>query len=78
MKTAHNNEPRYIPMCSCGEEIHEKRYALGYKLCLWCGEEAAHQARRLWCVVPLHKSNYILSTDRNDLVGINNKGGLVR
>ena len=41
----HNDEPRYIPMCSCGEEIHEKRYALGYRLCLWCGEEAAHQAR---------------------------------
>jgi len=26
----------------------------------------------------MHKSNYMLITDRADLVGLNNKGGLVK
>jgi hypothetical protein len=25
--------------------------ALGYRLCLWCGEEAARNDRASWCVV---------------------------
>lgn len=46
------NDPTYIPICpQCGEEVNEKRYALGYKLCLWCGEEQARADRATWCVV---------------------------
>lgn len=52
--------------------------ALGYKLCLFCGEEQAREDRRLWTVAPMHKSNYTLITNRADLVGLNNKGGLVK
>jgi len=29
-------------------------------------------------VAPMHKSNYMLFTNKTDLKGINNKGGLVR
>jgi len=29
-------------------------------------------------IVPMHKSNYVPITNREDLMGINNKGGLVR
>jgi hypothetical protein len=29
-------------------------------------------------VVPMHKSNYVLLTDKRDLHGINNKGGIYR
>ena len=64
--------------CWCGEEVSSKRWALGYRVCLFCGEEQAKQARVGWCVAPMHKSNYMLITDRRDLLGINNKGGLVK
>jgi hypothetical protein len=62
----------------CDDDIDPRRAALGYKLCLFCGEEAAREERRGWTVVPMHKSNYVLLVDRKDLMGINNKGGLHR
>ena len=62
----------------CGDDIDPRRVALGYGLCLMCGEEAAREERTHWTIVPMHKSNYVLLTDRNDLKGINNKGGLHR
>ena len=34
--------------------------------------------RCVYCVVPMHKSNYMVVTNRADLVGINSKGGLVK
>ncbi len=60
----------------CGLPIHEGRAALGYVQCRICSEVAGPKPVRT--VVPLHKSNYILVTSREDLAGINNKGGMVR
>lgn len=62
----------------CDDEIDPRRYALGYRICLFCGEEAAREERRGWTIAPLHKSNYMLLTSKEDLKGINNKGGLHR
>jgi len=62
----------------CDDDIAPRRAALGYKLCLFCGEEAAREERRGWTIAPLHKSNYMLWTNKEDLKGINNKGGLHR
>jgi hypothetical protein len=63
----------------CGEEIEPMRVLLLKKqICLFCGEEQARQDRKLWCIAPMHKSNYMLFTNREDLTGINNKGGLVK
>jgi len=62
----------------CDDDIDPRRAALGYKLCLFCGEEAAREERRGWTIAPLHKSNYMLWTNKEDLKGINNKGGLHR
>lgn len=62
----------------CDDDIDPRRAALGYKLCLFCGEEAAKEERRGWTIAPLHKSNYMLWTNKEDLKGINNKGGLHR
>lgn len=62
----------------CGDDINPKRVALGYRVCILCGEEAAREERTAWTVVPMHKSNYVLLTDRRDLPGIGNKGGLYR
>ena len=62
----------------CGEEYPVARAQAGYKVCLDCGESHARQERNLWCVAPMHKSNYMLFTNLDDLKGINNKGGLHR
>jgi len=62
----------------CGDSINPQRYSLGYRVCLFCGEAMAHEERLRWCVAPMHKSNYMLITNRDDLLGINNKGGLVK
>ena len=65
--------------CSmCGEYLSAGRWELGYRTCLMCGEEQAREERTHWCVVPMHKSNYTLITNKTDLLGINNKGGLVK
>jgi len=43
---------------------------------LTCGEQEARGVKHT--VVPMHKSNYTVITDRRDLMGINNKGGFHR
>lgn len=60
----------------CGDDIDPRRLQLGYETCLKCGEVVAR--KRVFTVAPMHKSNYMLFTDKEDLKGINNKGGLVR
>jgi hypothetical protein len=60
----------------CGEDISIGRWELGYKFCLPCGDEVAKKVVR--CVVPMHKSNYILVTDKTLLTGVNQKGGIVK
>jgi hypothetical protein len=67
-----------MAVCKCGDPVPSGRVALGYRTCLVCGEEDARVARAGWCIAPLHKSNYILITTRQDLAGLNNKGGLVK
>ncbi|MDE2057133.1 MAG: hypothetical protein KGI88_07915 [Betaproteobacteria bacterium] len=65
--------------CSyCGDDVSNARWELGYYYCLMCGEDVARTERASWCVAPLHKSNYMLVTNKLDLVGLNNKGGLVK
>lgn len=63
-------------ICNCGEEIAQGRTALGYTTCLRCGEAKA--LMRKFCVVPMHKSNYVAMFNKDDLKGINNKGGLIK
>lgn len=70
-------EQRAKGVClQCGDDFDWARYKLGYKVCKLCGDKLAHSVRR--CVVPMHKSNYMMITDPEDLRGINNKGGLHR
>lgn len=64
--------------CWCGDDVASGRWALGIRCCLTCGETQAVKARASWCVAPMHKSNYMLITDRQDLAGLNNKGGIVK
>ena len=73
---SHAPQP-HTPECAlCGDEFPTARWALGYKWCKGCGETVAKSVTRT--VVPMHKSNYFLCTNLDDLKGINNKGGLYR
>ena len=69
----------YMPQCKlCGDVFDSKRLRLGYAVCLPCGEDIAKEVNSRRTVAPMHKSNYVLITNRDDLVGLNNKGGLVK
>jgi hypothetical protein len=54
--------------CRCGEDIDHRRYKLGFRACLSCGEVKARRVRHT--VAPLHKSAYFL-VSRADLKGLN-------
>lgn len=54
----------------------EKRADLGYLWCLTCGEQTARQVKHT--VLPLHKSNYMVPANREEIKGFNNKGGFHR
>ena len=44
---------------SCGDDVHVERWKLGYRVCRACGEAAAREARKSWCVVMEYgKGNY--------------------
>lgn len=62
----------------CGENIAPERVRLGYYVCLDCGEDQAILNRKTWTIAPVHKSNYMLVTDKSLLKGLNNKGGNVK
>ena len=43
----------------CGDEFPVDRWALGYRVCLFCGEDRARAERASWCVVMEYgKGNY--------------------
>lgn len=69
---------RWVHCKDCGSEIEPPQRGLLSSLCVFCGEEQARQERLSWCVAPMHKSNYVLVTNKGFLSGLNNKGGLVR
>ena len=59
------------PCATCGDDIAPARYALGYRLCLSCGDQSARAVKR--CVVPMNKVAYMLVTDRETLKQLNPK-----
>lgn len=42
---------KYKECVECGDEFPAERWSLGYRVCLFCGEEAARTERRSWTVV---------------------------
>jgi hypothetical protein len=60
----------------CGDDVEDRRYNIGYKTCLFCGEGEARLVKHT--IVPMPKSNYIVVTDMSLLQGLNSshKGGL--
>ena len=55
--------------CKCGNEIADERIAIGYRVCLKCGEKNALNYKHT--IVPMPKSNYIVVTDLELLKGLN-------
>ena len=60
----------------CDAKVHDKRVQLGYDTCMICGDKEAKS--KVFTVLPLHKSNYMLVTNREELIGCNTKGGIVK
>lgn len=47
----------------CGDEFPEARWQLGYKCCLFCGEDQARAERKSWTVVQEYgKGGYMFVT----------------
>ena len=55
----------------CGEEYNYARYQIGYGTCMECGEAQARKV--IHCTVPLHKSSYVVITNKADLLHLNQK-----
>ena len=58
------------------ERVPPARAKLGYRSCMTCGDKNARAVKHT--IAPMHKSNYMLFTNMEDLKGINNKGGLIK
>jgi hypothetical protein len=56
--------------------VDPARVKAGFTTCLPCGGRIADQRRHT--IVPLHKSNYIVPANDDEVKGINNKGGFYR
>lgn len=67
----------YNNLCvKCGDHVLQARWKLGYNTCLACGDKQARQVKHT--IVPMPKSNYIVVTNMELLVGLNSshKGGI--
>lgn len=63
---------RLKPQCTiCAAIYSPKRANAGYHICMLCGDAMARATIRT--VVPMHKSNYMLFTDIEDLKQLNPK-----
>ncbi len=68
------SQDEYICIVCCDEQVSPARFNLGYPTCLKCGQVTA--GKRKFTIVPMHKSNYVVISNKRELKGINNKGGL--
>ena len=58
--------------CDCGNEIKKERFALGYRVCLACGEAKAKE-RKFTVAIPYGKGAYQLIHNPADLFNTNQK-----
>ena len=55
----HDDTSGWKECTHCGDDVHIERWSRGYRLCLFCGEEAARAERQSWCVIQEYgKGNY--------------------
>jgi ribosomal protein L37AE/L43A len=64
----------FEPQCKlCGCGYAAERLAIGYAICMPCGDDLAFKANTKRTVVPMNKSNYMMVTDMNILKQLNPK-----
>jgi len=64
----------FTPQCKlCGSVYDDARFAIGYTVCMPCGEEIATKKSKSYTVVPMNKSNYMMVTDMTILKQLNPK-----
>ena len=65
----------YCKCWGCGAHVDQRRWDIGKRTCMACGEAEAKQVKHT--IVPMPKSNYIVVTDMALLHGLNSshKGG---
>lgn len=65
---------RLKPLCAiCGDTYSAKRANAGYNICMPCGDAQARANLRQYTIAPMHKSNYMLFTNADDLRSLNPK-----
>lgn len=47
----------------CRDTYSDQRAQLGYVTCPACGDKAAQAQAKQHCIVPMHKSNYVVVSD---------------
>lgn len=67
----HDVEDKRHLCAECFGTIDHRRYALGYRVCLSCGEDAAKQVKHT--IAPLNKSNYYYISSMETLKQLNPK-----
>lgn len=64
----------FNPQCKlCGDVYDEGRLAIGFAVCMPCGDEIATRKTKSYTIVPMNKSNYMMVTDMNILKQLNPK-----
>jgi ribosomal protein L37AE/L43A len=63
----------YHACADCGSEVDKRRAKLGYDVCMMCGERTRQGSTAGLDYRPMHKSNYVLITNLEELKGINVK-----
>lgn len=67
---SNDTEPKLMWCVKCQtEQVADGRVKAGFITCLRCGEADAKKVRH--CVVPMHKSNYVVVSDRSLLLCLN-------
>jgi ribosomal protein L37AE/L43A len=64
----------FEPQCKlCGCGFAAERLAIGYAICMPCGDDLATKINTKRTVVPMNKSNYMMVTDMTILKQLNPK-----
>jgi ribosomal protein L37AE/L43A len=64
----------FNPQCKlCGITYAAERLAIGYAICMPCGDDLATKVNTKRTVVPMNKSNYMMVTDMTILKQLNPK-----
>jgi ribosomal protein L37AE/L43A len=64
----------FEPQCKlCGSVYNVERLAIGYAICMPCGDDLAIKVNTKRTVVPMNKSNYMMVTDMSILKQLNPK-----